>query len=182
MTRKRSGSPASVGVHKRASGKLWVGAAFAARTLPPSRHLARLVHRSLAPIGSHKAFWPPRRRCHSLHAHPAPAEFLDDAVVRDGLADHSGDAWLSGRFILRTRLRPVNEWRLAVTSSCLCKHGEGAGFPFQIESLEDGVNDSIHTFYVHKAHHGSGSPPHFHEAALDQIRGAEFPPQVPGKA
>jgi hypothetical protein len=26
-----------------------------------------------------------------------------------------------------------------VMSSCLCKYGEGAGFPFQIESLEDGV-------------------------------------------
>jgi hypothetical protein len=23
----------------------------------------------------------------------------------------------------------------------LCKYGEGAGFPFQIESLEDGVDD-----------------------------------------
>jgi hypothetical protein len=29
--------------------------------------------------------------------------------VRDGLADHSGDAWLSGRFILRTRHPLVNE-------------------------------------------------------------------------
>ena len=46
------------------------------------------------------------------HAHPATAEFLNDAVVGDGLADHLGDAWLSGRFILRTRLRPVNEWQL----------------------------------------------------------------------
>ena len=26
-----------------------------------------------------------------------------------------------------------------VTSSCLCRYGEGAGFPFQIESLELGA-------------------------------------------
>src|SRR6202049_335831 len=30
------------------------------------------------------------------HAHPTAAKFLDDAVMRDGLADHSVDAWLSG--------------------------------------------------------------------------------------
>jgi hypothetical protein len=30
-----------------------------------------------------------------------------------GLADHSGDARLLGRLILRTRQRPVNEWRPA---------------------------------------------------------------------
>jgi hypothetical protein len=29
--------------------------------------------------------------------------------VRDSLADHSGDAWLSGRLILKTRHQPVNE-------------------------------------------------------------------------
>src|SRR6266478_4828288 len=65
----------------------------------------------------------------------------------------------------------------SVTSSCLCKYGEGAGFPFQIESLEDGVNDSIHTFYVHKTHHGPGATPHFHETTLDHVGGAQFPPQ-----
>src|ERR1700731_1812086 len=31
------------------------------------------------------------------HPHPPAAQLLDDAVVRDGLADHSVDAWLSGR-------------------------------------------------------------------------------------
>jgi hypothetical protein len=59
----------------------------------------------------------------------------------------------------------------SVTSSCLCKYGEGAGFPFQIQPLEDGVDDSIHTFYVHKAHHGLSSAPRFHEAALDDVQG-----------
>jgi hypothetical protein len=38
-------------------------------------------------------------------------------------------------------------------SSCLCKKLEGAVFPFQIKSLEDGVDDSIH---VDKAYHGPG--------------------------
>jgi hypothetical protein len=41
--------------------------------------------------------------------HPAPAQLLNDAVVRDGLADHSVDAWLSGRLILRMRHLLVNE-------------------------------------------------------------------------
>jgi hypothetical protein len=35
---------------------------------------------------------------------------------------------------------------ILVTSSCLYKYGEGAGFPLQIESLEDGVDDAVHTF------------------------------------
>jgi hypothetical protein len=56
-----------------------------------------------------------------------------------------------------------------VTSSCLCKYGEGAGFPFQVEALEDGVNDAIHAFDIHKTHHGPGSPAHLHEASLDDV-------------
>jgi hypothetical protein len=39
-------------------------------------------------------------------------------------------------------------------SSCLCKKVEGAIFPFQVESLEDGVNDAVHAFYVDEADHG----------------------------
>jgi len=50
-------------------------------------------------------------------------------------------------------------WR-AVTSSCLCKYGEGAGFPSQVESLEDGVDDAIHAFYVHKTNHGTSPASH----------------------
>jgi hypothetical protein len=41
--------------------------------------------------------------------HPTTAQLLDDAVVRDGLADHSVDAWLSGRLILRMRHLLVNK-------------------------------------------------------------------------
>src|ERR1700730_17855248 len=43
------------------------------------------------------------------HPHPTAAKLLDDAVVRNGLADHSVDAWLSGRLILRMRHLLVNE-------------------------------------------------------------------------
>jgi hypothetical protein len=45
----------------------------------------------------------------------------------------------------------------AVTSSCLCKQREGAGFPSQVESPQDGVDGPVHTFYVYKAHHGTGT-------------------------
>src|SRR5215469_17705819 len=68
-----------------------------------------------------------------------------------------------------------------VTSSCVCKNLEGAGFPFQVESLEDGVDDAVHAFHVHKAHHGPSSVAHFHEAALDHVGGAQFMPQMSGK-
>src|SRR5437899_6742661 len=70
---------------------------------------------------------------------------------------------------------------LWVTSSCLCKYGEGAGFPFQIKSLEDGVDDAIHALDIHEAHHRSSAPSDFHEAALDHVGGAQFAPQMLGK-
>src|SRR5471030_1760236 len=35
-------------------------------------------------------------------------------------------------------------------SSCLCKNAEGAVFPVQVESLEDGVNDAVHALHVDK--------------------------------
>jgi hypothetical protein len=61
-----------------------------------------------------------------------------------------------------------------VTSSCSCKYGEGAVFPFQAESLENGVDDAIDTFYVHIAHHGPGAASYFHQAALDHVGGTQF--------
>ena len=66
-------------------------------------------------------------------------------------------------------------------SSCLCKYGEGAGFPFQVKSLENGVEDAVDTGYIHKTNHGPGAAAHFDEAALDHVGGAQFAPQVPGK-
>src|SRR5438132_1396744 len=68
-----------------------------------------------------------------------------------------------------------------VTSSCLCKYREGVGFPFQVESLEDGVDDAVDAFYVDKANHGPGAAADFDKAALDHVGGTQFPPQMPGK-
>jgi len=59
---------------------------------------------------------------------------------------------------------------------------EGAGFPFPVESLEDGVDDAIHALDIYKTDHGPSPPPHFHDAALDDVGGAQFAPQVPGKS
>jgi pimeloyl-ACP methyl ester carboxylesterase len=67
-------------------------------------------------------------------------------------------------------------------SSCLCKLVEGAGFPFQVESLEDGVDDSVYTFYIHKAHHGTGASSYFHEAAFDDVGGAQLLPEMAWKS
>ena len=69
-----------------------------------------------------------------------------------------------------------------MTSSCLCKYREGAGFPFQVESLEDGLDDAVDALYIHKANHGAGSSAHFDEAALNHVGGAQFPLQVAGKS
>ncbi len=69
-----------------------------------------------------------------------------------------------------------------MTSSCLCKNPEGAGFPFQVKALEDGVDDSIHALDVYKAHHGPGTAPNLDEAALDHIGRAQLFPEMPGKA
>jgi hypothetical protein len=68
-----------------------------------------------------------------------------------------------------------------VMSSCLYKKVEGAVFPFQVESLEDGVDDAVHTGHIHKTDHGPGSSTHFDKTALDHIAGAHLLPQVPGQ-
>jgi hypothetical protein len=43
------------------------------------------------------------------------------------------------------------------------------GFPLQVESLEDGVDDAIHGLDTHKTDHGPSPPPHFHEALDDAV-------------
>jgi hypothetical protein len=69
-----------------------------------------------------------------------------------------------------------------VTPSCLCKNAEGAGFPFQVKALEDGVEDTIHALEVDKAHHGPGAAAHLDEAALNNIGGAQLLPPMPREA
>jgi hypothetical protein len=51
------------------------------------------------------------------HTHASTAKFLDSPVVRDGLADHSADAQLSGRFILLMRHPLVNECGAGMVTS-----------------------------------------------------------------
>src|SRR5581483_2145157 len=69
-----------------------------------------------------------------------------------------------------------------VMSSRRCKYGEGAGFPFQIESLKNGVDDSVHALDVDEADHGPGATAYLHKAALDNVGGAQLAPQVRGKS
>jgi hypothetical protein len=57
-------------------------------------------------------------------------------------------------------------------SSRLCKYTEGASFPFQVESLEDGVDDSVHGLHVDEANHGRGTTADFDETAFDDVGGA----------
>src|SRR5271166_5686254 len=68
-----------------------------------------------------------------------------------------------------------------VTSSCLCKNPEGAVFPFQIESLEDGVDDPIHALHVDEADHGPSAASNFHKTAFDNVGGAQLLPQMSGE-
>ena len=69
-----------------------------------------------------------------------------------------------------------------VTSSCLCKKLEGAVFPFQVEALEDGVDDAVHPLDVDKAHHRPGAAAYLDKAALADIGGAQLLPQMAGEA
>src|SRR5438105_14293677 len=85
--------------------------------------------------------------------------------LHDVRASHRRET--SGRYPERQRDEGQAHGSIGVTSSCLCKKVEGAGFPFQVKSLEDGIDDAIHTFYVHKTHHGSGAAADFDKAALD---------------
>jgi len=68
-----------------------------------------------------------------------------------------------------------------VMSSGLCKKLEGAVFPFQVESLEDGIDDAVHAGHVDETHHGPGSSANLHEAAFDDVGGTHLLPQVPGQ-
>ena len=51
------------------------------------------------------------------HAHAAPTEIFEDAVVRDGLSDHFRVTPTPDRFILRTRHPRVNELQKAAHES-----------------------------------------------------------------
>jgi hypothetical protein len=71
---------------------------------------------------------------------------------------------------------------VTMTSSRLCKNAEGAGFPFQVEALEDGVDDAVHALHVHEADHGPSTTAYFHETTLHEVGAAQLLPQVSGEA
>ena len=66
-------------------------------------------------------------------------------------------------------------------SSRLFEYAEGAVFPFQVESVEDGVDDSVHGLHVNEADHGAGATANFDETAFDDVGGAQLAPQVFGE-
>jgi hypothetical protein len=67
-----------------------------------------------------------------------------------------------------------------VTSSRLCKYPEGAGFPFQVESPEDGV-DEVHGLHADERDHGPATAADFDETSFDDVGCAQLAPQVFGK-
>ena len=68
------------------------------------------------------------------------AEPLPDVLISPGIS-----------IFYSTPADAANAGELGVTSSRLCKYAEGAVFPFQVESLEDGVDDSIHGLHINEA-------------------------------
>ena len=70
---------------------------------------------------------------------------------------------------------------VGVMSSRLYKKLEGAAFPLWIKSVKDREEDSIHALDVDKANHRPGSASHLHEAALDDVGGAQLSPEVSGE-
>jgi hypothetical protein len=49
--------------------------------------------------------------------------------------------------------------------------------PVLIESVKDGIEDSLHALNVVEQDHGPGAPADFHEATLDGVGGAQLAPQ-----
>ena len=67
-----------------------------------------------------------------------------------------------------------------VMSSRLCKNPDGAVFPFQVDSLEAGINDAIYTLYIHKTDYRPRAPTYINETTLNDVGGAQFTPQMLG--
>ena len=74
------------------------GASFSAETLQRLRILQGLLGQEL------QSYQSSQTNVLGLvdDAHSSAAKLFNDAVMRDGFANHSGDGSLSGRFILRT--------------------------------------------------------------------------------
>ena len=97
-------------------------------------------------------------------------------VANEALSQLSYSPTPSDFYILPAILQFRNCPFPRVTSSRLCKYAEGASFPFQVESLEDGVDDAVHGLHVDEADHGPGTAANFDEATLDDVGGAQLAP------
>ena len=70
---------------------------------------------------------------------------------------------------------------MGVMSSSLCKNSEGAVAPFQIESLENRVDDPVHTGQVDEAHHGTCAAAELYKNPFNDIGGSQLLPKMPRK-
>ena len=59
-----------------------------------------------------------------------------------------------------------------VTSSGKCKSAEGGVFPIQVESVEDGVDDTVYGLDADETDHRSGTAADLYNAAFDCVGGA----------
>src|SRR5690348_312636 len=78
-----------------------------------------------------------------------------------------------------SRRRAASQGQCAsrVTSSSLCKKGEGAILPLLVKVVKDGINNSLDAGNIDEQHHRPGAAPDLDEAALDGIGGAQLAPQ-----
>ena len=53
--------------------------------------------------------------------------------------------------------------------------------PIFAEAVEDRIDNPVDALHIRKHHHGPGSAPNLHEAALDGVSGAQLLPEVLGK-
>jgi hypothetical protein len=69
-------------------------------------------------------------------------------------------------------------------SSCVCKRAEGTVSPLLpfVVAIEDGIDDAVDAGHIDGADHGPGAASHLHEAALDDLGGAQLAPQVAREA
>ena len=70
----------------------------------------------------------------------------------------------SSMFYFNISINSLAWERAGVTSSCLCKKAEGVVLPLLVESVKDGIKNSLHALHVGEQDHGPGAPANFHEA------------------
>lgn len=58
----------------------------------------------------------------------------------------------------------------------MCKWFDGASFPIEVKSMEDGISDSVHALCVDEADDGPRASSYFHETVFNDVGGAELTP------